>query len=172
MKIKRAGVLAFLGMLMLGATLIIGCAGGGGTETPATSHFETGGISFDYPSTWRVLQSDDPMRVAYLSEVSTNTTLQVIKEAPPGFTLKTYHDNMVIAMMVGDPISGRPVNVGGLSGYETVFNAKINNIDYRLRLISVEKDGIFYDIVCATSPAYFDEVNEDFNTVVNSFEVQ
>jgi hypothetical protein len=172
MKTKRAIILVITGILMLGITFIIGCTGEEGTETPATSHFEASGISFDYPSNWKVLQSDDPIRLAYLSEVDTYTTLQVIKESPPGFTLKTYHDNLVIALMVGEPISGIPVNVGGLSGYETIFNAKVDNIDYRVRLICLEKDGAFYSIFGFTSPAHFDEVNKGFDTIINSFEIQ
>lgn len=172
MKVKRLRALACLGVLILGAALIIGCAGGG-TQAPPTSHFAAGGVSFDYPSTWKTLASDDPARIAYFSEVETGTITQVITEAlPSGFTLKTYHDNMVISMMEGEPISGNPLTVAGVTAYETVFNAKVGNQDLRMRLVSLEKDGTVYDIAFATAPGSFSEVNDGFDTVINSFEVQ
>ncbi len=171
MKVKRLGVLAFLGALILGGTLIMGCAGGA-KETPTTSHFEANGISFDYPSAWKILKSDDPIRIAYLSEASTNTILQVTQEAVTGFTLKTYHDNFAIALMVGNPISGRPLTVAGLDAYEGVFNTKSGTTDFRIRQISLAKDGIFYMLIFSTPPASFDKVNKDFDTVINSFKFQ
>ena len=172
MKVKRLGVLAFLVLLIIGATVVAGCAGGGAKETPTASHFEVNGISFDYPSTWKTLKSDDPMRIAYLSEVSTNTMLQVIKETVTGFTLKTYHDNYAIQLMVGNPISGRSLTVAGLDAYEGVWNMKQGTTDYRVRQISIAKDGVFYMIFCSTAPSSFDKVNKDFDTVINSFKVQ
>ena len=79
----------------------MGC-GGGVIETPMmASHFAESGIAFDYPGDWKVLKSDDPTRIAYLSELDTSTTVQVIKEATSGFELKTYHDNMAMALMIG-----------------------------------------------------------------------
>jgi hypothetical protein len=172
MKVKRLRALACLGVLILGVTLIIGCAGGA-TETPTTNHFEASGISFDYPSTWKTLTSDDPVRIAYFSEVETSTIVQVIKQdMPTGFTLKTYHDNFVIALMVGEPISGNSLTVSGVNAYETVFNGNSENLDVRWRLVSLEKDGTVYDIAFAVAPESFDTVNKDFDTVINSFEVQ
>jgi hypothetical protein len=172
MKVKRLRALACLGVLILGVTLITGCAGGA-TETPTTNHFEASGISFDYPSTWKTLTSDDPTRIAYFSEVETNTIVQVIKQdMPTGFTLKTYHDNVVTSIMVGQPISGNPLTVSGVNAYETVFDAQSVNQDMRFRWVSLEKDGTVYDIAFAVAPESFDEVNSDFDTVINSFEVQ
>lgn len=172
MKVKRLRALACLGVLILGVTLIIGCAGGA-TETPTTNHFEASGISFDYPSTWKTLPPNDPARIAYLSEVETGTIVQVIKQdMPTGYTLKTYHDTFVMTLMVGEPISGNPLTVSGLAAYETVFNGAVDNQDYRWRVVSFEKDGTVYDIAFAVVPESFDEVNSDFDTVINSFEVQ
>lgn len=172
MKVKRLRALACLGALLLGVTLIIGCATGA-EETPITNHFEASGISFDYPSTWRTLKSDDPTRIAYSSEVTTNTVVQVMKnDMPIGFSLKTYHDNVVLSLMVGQPIWGRPLNVTGVTAYETVFNAKVGEQDMRFRLVSLEKAGKVYDIAFSTAPASFDKVNKDFDTVINSFNVQ
>lgn len=171
MKVKRLGVLASLGVLILGVTLIMGCAGGA-KETPTTSHFEASGISFDYPSAWKILKSDDPIRIAFLGEVSTNTNLQVFKETVTGFTLKTYHDNFAIQLMVGGPISGNSLTVAGLDAYEGVWNMRKDTTDFRIRHISLAKDGIFYTIFFSTTPASFDKVNKDFDTVINSFKFQ
>jgi len=172
MKAKRTRALACLGVLILGVTLIIGCAGGG-TQAPPTSHFAAGGVSFDYPSTWKTLKSDDPARIAYFSEVETGTIVQVIKEAlPSGFTLKTYHDNLAIQLMVGDPIWGKPLTVAGVEAYETGLNAKVDNQDLQMRVVSLEKNGMVYDIVLSTAPGSFNKVNDDFDTVINSFQVQ
>ena len=172
MKVKSLRALACLGVLILGVTLIMGC-GGGAVEAPPTSHFEAGGVSFDYPSTWDTLTSDDPSRIAYFSEVETGTVVQVMKnDMPADFTLKTYHDNMTIQLMEGQPIWGKSLTVAGVIAYETGFNTSIDNQDWQMRLVSFEKGGKVYDIAFATVPASFDEANEDFDTVINSFEVQ
>ena len=178
MKTKGLRALACLGVLILGAALIMGC-GGGATQapeaptTPTTSHFAAGGISFDYPSAWKILKSDDPTRIAYLSEVGTNTVVQVVtEELPDGFTLKTYHDNLAIQLMVGEPISGNPLTVSGVTAYETVCNGEVENQDVRWRIVSLEKDGTVYDIVFSTAPDSFSKVNDDFDTVIDSFQVQ
>lgn len=180
MKAKGLRALTCLGVLILGISLIIGCGGVGATvptasptTSPTTSHFAAGGISFDYPSTWKILKSDDPTRIAYLSELGTNTVAQVVtEELPSGFTLKTYHDNLAIQLMVGEPISGNPLTVAGLGAYETVCNGKVENQDVRWRIVSLEKDGTVYNIVFSTEPESFSEVNNDFDTVIDSFQVQ
>jgi hypothetical protein len=172
MKVKRLGALACLGVLIVGVSLIIGCAGGA-TETPTTNHFEASGVSFDYPSTWKTLTSTDTARIAYLSEEETGIVVQVIKQdMPTGYTLKTYHDTFVMTLMEGQPISGNPLTVSGVDAYETVFNGAVDNRDFRWRVVSLEKDGTVYDIAFAVAPESFDEVNSDFDTVINSFEVQ
>lgn len=170
MKAKRLRVLACLGVLILGATLILGC---GGTQAPSISHFAENGISFDYPSTWDKLTSSDPSRIAYLSELETGTVVQVItEELPGGFTLKDYHDNLAIQLMEGEPIWGKSLPVAGVTAYETVCNGKVDNQDVRWRVVSLEKDGTVYNIVFSTEPESFNEVNDGFDTVIDSFQVQ
>jgi hypothetical protein len=171
MRVKRLMALACLGVLIVGISLIIGC--GGGVETPTTNHFEASGISFDYPSTWKTETSDDPVRLAFFSEKETGTIVQVIEEdMPSGYTLKTYHDEFVLALMEGQPISGNHLTVSGLDAYETVFNGAVGEQDFRWRVVSLEEDGTVYSIAFAVVPESFDEVNSDFDTVVNSFTVQ
>jgi hypothetical protein len=172
MKAKRLRALACLGVLILGIALIMGC-GNGGAETPTTSHFAASGISFDYPSTWDTLTSDEPSRIAYFSEVETGTVVQVFEtDMPTDFTLKTYHDNMAKSLMEGEPLWGNPLTVAGVDAYETVFNAKVGNQDLRMRLVSLEKAGMVYDIAFSSAPESFDEVSDNFDIVVNSFQVQ
>ena len=171
MKTKRSRALACLGVLILGIVLIMGC--GGGVVTPTTEHFAESGISFDYPGTWDKLPPVDPARLAYFSELETGTVVQVITGAlPSGYTLKDYHDTLVLQLMEGEPISEKSLTVSGVPASETVFNGKSDNKDWRWRVVSLEKDGTIYSIVFATAPASFDEVNEGFDTVVNSFQVQ
>jgi hypothetical protein len=171
MKVKRLRALACLGVLIVGISLIIGC--GGGAETTTTSHFEASGISFDYPSTWKIETSHDAARIAYFSEMETGTIVQVIKqETPTGFDLKTYHDAFVLTLMEGQAISGNSLTVSGVDAYETVFEGPINEQEFRWRLVSLEKDGAIYDIAFAVLPESFDEVNSGFDIVVNSFTIQ
>jgi hypothetical protein len=79
---------------------------------------------------------------------------------------------MAIQLMEGQPIWGNPLTVAGVPAYETGFNTKIDNQDWQMRLVSFEKDGKVYDIAFSSAPESFDEVNDDFDTVINSFEVQ
>ena len=62
--------------------------------------------------------------------------------------------------------------MAGVKAYETVCNGKSGNQDMRFRLVSLEKAGTVYNIAFATAPASYDKVNKDFDTVVNSFQVQ
>lgn len=180
MKTATIKALICLVILIIGGTLIMGCGGGTKetttttpttTKTPPTSHFAESGIAFDYSTGWKVLKSDDPSRIAFLMGPDASTTIQVIKNATGGFELKTYHDNLVTALMTGEPISGNPVTVAGLNAYETVFSFKQNNAEFQMRLTTLEKGGYFYNIVFSTSPTSYDKINKDFNTVVSSFEI-
>jgi hypothetical protein len=173
MKTVTVKALIFLVILLIGGTLIIGCGGAKETTaiTTATSHFAESGIAFYYNSDWKVLTSDDPSRIAYLMGTDTSTTFQVIKNETAGFELKTYHDNLSTALMTGSAISGMSLKVAGLDAYETVFTFKQNNAEFRMRLITFEKDSYFYSIVFSTAPASYDKINKDFQTIVSSFEV-
>jgi hypothetical protein len=179
---KKATVKALicLVILIIGGDLILGCGGGAKetavatpkTTTPTMSHFAESGIAFDYNSKWKVLKSDDPTRLVYLMGTDTSTTIQVIKNETGGFELKTYHDNLAIALMTGEPISGNPLTVAGASAYETVFTYKKDNAEFRMRLISLEKGDYFYNMVFSTDPASYDKLDKDFSTVVDSFTVE
>lgn len=118
------------------------------------------------------MKSDAPSHIAFLSGIEASTTIQVIKEDKGDYQLKTYRDNLAISLMTGEPISGRPLTVAGLSAYETVFDFKKDTTSFRMRLISFEKGDYFYDIVFSTAPGSFDKVDKDFDMVVNSFEVE
>jgi hypothetical protein len=164
-------ILACLAILITGALLITGCASP--QEEVTTKHFEADGFSFDYPGTWSALESYDPDLIAYLGEAGTDTAVKVYAGAMPSFiTLKTYYDELVLSLMVGQPISGRSLAVAGATGYETVFRTKVGTQDIQMRLVSFEKEGMVCDIYFSAAPASFDQVRGDFDVVVNSLSVQ
>lgn len=169
MKKITVKVLMCLVILLIGGTLVIGC--GKGTAKTSTSHFAANGIAFDYNSKWTTVTSDDPSRIALLMGTETTTTIQVIKYETGGLDLKTYQDELAKTLMTGNPISGNSLTVAGMSAYETVIKFMSNNVEFRMRIISLEKGGYFYSIVFSTDPKLYDTLNKDFNTIVNSFAI-
>ncbi len=154
------------GILIAAALLVTGCAG----EEIATRHFETDGISFDYPATWE--ERLDPFSIVYYGEPGTDTTVKVYLRAIPGvITLKTYHDELALSLMVGEPISGRSLGVAGAIGYETIFNTGIDERDVRMRLVSFAMEDVVFDIYFTASPSAFDNARRYFDIVINSLVV-
>ena len=166
MNVKVRRMLAFLGVLAAGALLLTGC----GREEVATKHFETEGISFDYPATWSELF--DPFSIAYFGESGTDTAVKVfLRVLPSGLTLKVYHDDLVLGLMVGEPISGRSLGVAGAVGYETVFNTRVDEREVRMRLVSFAVEDAVFDIYFTAAPASFNNAQRDFDIIINTFEV-
>jgi len=163
MKVKRLRALACLGALILGATLIIGCAGG------EVKHFAENGISFDYPKTWGPGNSSNPNAIAALVSPSTGVFVVVLKETlPSGYTLKQFNDETVMSMNPTQMISGTFPTVAGVEACDSVFKTD----DSQMRIVILEKNGNIYVIICSAPVAAFDNAQTSFNTVINSFQVQ
>ncbi len=168
MKVKRLRALACLGVLILGATLIIGC-GGGGAETPTTKHFAENGISFDYPKTWGSGNSSNPNAIAALVSPSAGVFVVVLKETlPSGYTLEQFNDQTVNSFNPTQTISETLPTVAGVPAYDSVFKTD----DSQMRIVILEKNGNIYVIICSAPVATFDDAQTSFNMAINSFQVQ
>ena len=171
MKGKGLSALVYLGVLILGVTLIAGCAGGAKeTENPTTKHYTGDTISFDYPGNWVTTSpSSQYAIVTFIDPQAKTVSVTVEKRAiPSGYTLKIFNVELGFGMKPTQMISGSFPTVAGVSACDSVF--KIN--DSQFRMVNLEKDGNMYTILCNAPAATFDNAQTSFNMVINSFKFQ
>jgi hypothetical protein len=134
--------------------------------------YQASGISFNYSDNWQSKDTktfNDPSLIAYFSEAGTGAFVQVSVQdlgsdtSPEG--LQTYQKSWVDAVIVGQPISERSLNVAGVFAREAIFND--NNAKWRV--VSLVKGNKIYDISFSVTPASFDKVSKEFDTLINSF---
>jgi hypothetical protein len=155
-------------LLIIVILLVAGCESSKGQRvSPTITEYTENGISFEYPSDWEEGSSSSPSAVAALVS-PTGAYFVVTKDAASSdFELKTSHDNLVDSMEPTQAISGRNLTVAGLSAYETVFKTE----DSQYWVVSLEKDGMWYNLYCSAPPDLFEQVRTDFNKIIDSFKV-
>ena len=171
MKGEGLSALVCLGVLILGVTLIAGCAGGAKeTENPTTKHYTGDTISFDYPGNWVTTSpSSQYAIVTFIDPQAETVSVTVEKRAiPSGYTLKIFNDELGFGMKPTQMITGSFPTVAGVSACDSVF--KID--DSQFRMVNLEKDGNMYTILCNAPAATFDNAQTSFNMIINSFNFQ
>jgi len=153
---------------VIGLALLLGLLPGCGEKMPVT-HFNSEGISFDYPAAWK--GRFDPFAVAFLGQPGTDTAVKVLTREMPFLTVQVYHDDLVRSLSGGEAESTRSLGVAGAIGYESIFNANSEGAEVRMRLITFEKEGVFCDIYLFAAPAAFNGAQRAFDIIVNSFDL-
>lgn len=167
--VLKSSVTVFLLMIIVGV-LLAGCGGSAGPGTSTgTKHYAQNGISFDYPDSWGPGNSSSPNAIAALVSNQESIFVVILKETlPEGYTLKRFNDETVMSFNPTKVISGSFPTVDGVEACDTVFQTS----DSQMRFVILEKNGSAYVIIGGASPATFDNAQNGFNTVINSFKVQ
>ncbi|MCJ7667583.1 MAG: hypothetical protein MUP04_04755 [Anaerolineae bacterium] len=192
-KMKRLSHLTVLMLASLLASLTLACNLCGlslpGGDSPP-KHFENDEFSFDYPGDWqtfsemwstwgpshdKTLDAEELVGMA-LSGYSRSFRLER-KDLPPDSTLKevyeqSYQNSWIREYVEENTISEGTTTVDGVTAYEKVYKRPHGEPWYTMREIWLEKDGRIYILSCWAYPNAFDEAQEDFNLIIESFHVK
>ena len=195
-KMKRLSGVTILLLASLLATLTLafslcGLPGLFGRGDESTSkHFENDEFSFDYPGDWqtfsemwstwgpshdKTLDAEELVGMA-LSGYSRSFRLER-KDLSPDSTLKevyeqSYQNSWIREYVEENTISEGTTTVDGVTAYEKVYKRPHGEPWYTMREIWLEKDGRSYILSCWAYPNAFDEAQEDFNLIIESFHVK
>jgi len=172
--------------LLVSLTLACSLLGGGATP----KHFENDEISFDYPGGWRtfseVWSTWEPQRdpsldaeeiVGVVASGFSRSVRIERRELPSGSSLKdvyeqTYQNTWISEYATSHAISEGTITVDGVTAYEKVYQRPHGEPWYQMREVWLEKGGRVYILSCWAKPGQFDEAQEEFNLIIESFHVK
>lgn len=161
-----------------------------GTNQPAIRHFENDDFSFDYPGGWRTFSEiwssyepgyDEALDANELTGVALPGLSRSVRiesrEVPPGSSLKevyeqTYQGTWIREYVKSNTVSEGTITVDGVKAYEKVYKRPHGEPWYQMRDVWLEKGGRIYILSCWATPNSFDEAQEDFNLIIDSFHVK
>lgn len=164
----KPGISVILSLLLLISVLLIGGCVGDRVVSPTLKEYAQDGVSFEYPADWGMGSSDSPSTVAALVSPMGAYFVVTKDTVPSDFELETSHDNLVKSMESSQIISTGNITVAEVSAYETVFKSK----DSQYWILSLEKNDLWYNLFFSAPADLFESARGEFNSIVNSFEVQ
>lgn len=143
-----------------------------------TKLFSTGGVSFNYPESWKQYSADELTfdvegQAQSLGGVGTSdgSILAVVQKIPTqGYSFDTFKASMESAIQSAGTISSsQSITVNGQNGHEIIYTLNSGKKE-RMDLYT---DGTnFYSLTMSTSESNFDSQKENFDVISNSFKIQ
>jgi len=173
-------IIAILSLVVLAS----GCVTNNNSNSTKT--YSQNGLYFVYNGTWEIanVTSTVPNAVVAVgdpSNVNPTThqplTFVLIQKAnvTQGTDLQTaYNQNylMFFNNTTNQRVSEANITVSNNSAYENVYTTTSGGVQTEMRAVWVQQNGVIYVILCGTPPGNFQNEQNNFNLVVNSFKVQ
>ena len=134
------------------------------------------GYGFEYPGGWemeipKVVDGEDIESVAMFTKPGTPTTLSVIVKLSNLTSLEEVKEEFREGLkgLGGTILEEREVIVNGREGYEVIYKPIAA---VKIRQVIFIANGKSYMLVCSTAEVLYDEYEETFNNVINSFVIK
>ena len=166
-----------------------GCVSQGNqTGNQTSAHAKTyaqNGITFNYANTWQEVQNQAPDTIAAVGDpktadsqtgnVKTSVAIQKLNNTS-GFTLRQLYDGNYASYAAQNPsyqrISDANLTLSGTTAYENIYKADSNGVQNQERAVWMEKNNTVYVILCVSLPKDFNKEQENFDLIINSFQIQ
>ncbi|MGB9938108.1 MAG: sortase domain-bontaining protein [Methanobacterium sp.] len=149
----------------LGLLILVIFASEPRAQGAGTTHFESEGISFDYPNNWNITNGTGST-IASFSD-SSGVNVKVLKLAlPPDYNLAK-HIQGDVAGTIGDNfklVSSKTLNVNGTTAYEQEYT--VNGTQKR-KEVWIKKNNLLYSIIL-TSP---NGINDNLDELIKSIKI-
>lgn len=172
---------------MVGLAAVVfasGCTTINNQTSISTKTYSANGIFFNYPDNWQLMASSTPNAIASVGDPKTsdsstknvNTFVVIQKKAvPSGTTLKQAYDNTYAQFASTDSsfqqISDSTTTVDGTTAYVNTHKVDVSGVQKQEKAVWFEKDGNIYVILCGALPSDFNSEQENFDAIINTFEV-
>jgi len=134
------------------------------------------GYGFEYPEDWemeipKVVDGEDIESVAMFTKPGTSTTLIVTVKLSNLTSLEEVKEEIkeVLNKLGRTILEEREIVVNGREGYEVIYKPIAA---VKMRQVIFIANGKSYMLVCSTAELLYDEYEETFNNVINSFVIK
>jgi hypothetical protein len=177
---KRNIVLLFL--VLVATIFASGCTFDTGNE-----EFNANGVTFDYPSGWDNLSTNQvsigtsdaaPViaAVADSDSIKNNVykTLVAVQKTSTDLTLSEVVTETKTSLTEQgvEIVSERNLTVSGVPATELVYTITVSGEAKKERMVLLVKDNTAYSIVCSTTTADYNSQQSNFDLIVNSFQIK
>ena len=166
--------------------LVSGCINSGNQTSGNSNNTKTysvDDITFHYPGNWVTLASQARDSVIAVGDPNTNdgngnarVNVVIQKTAQPQNETFFQYFNDTYTQFASQnlsfmQISKGTITINGLNGYETVY--KINSSEIKeQRAVWIQKNNNVYIILCTAPKSDYNNQQSNFDTIVNSFQIQ
>lgn len=172
---KKLGIIGVLAILIF-VVGISGCIN-------QTKSYSANGISFDYSTDWQQLSVNSTNSIvtvgvpnSYYSSGYPKTYVTVQKTTlPSSYTLKGAYDQIYAeyATVPGfTTVSDTTTTVDGATAYVNTHTYQGSDALIKEKAVWIEKNGYIYILVCSSPSSDFSNQQANFDTVINSFQVE
>ncbi len=139
-----------------------------------TTTYSANGVSFNYPSNWKANYSfNSGIKTAEVYDPSNKwpqTTYVTVYKRNSNVNLRDYYNSVKIDKTSSNYrlISEKNTTIDGTTAYVATYS---DSDVYKGVIAVLEKKGNIYLIKCNTPAENFDQEQDNFNTVINSFKV-
>ena len=134
------------------------------------------GYGFEYPGGWEmqipeVIDGEDTESVVMFTKPGTSTTLIVTVKLSNLTSLEEVKEEIkeVLNKLGRTILEERKIVVNGREGYEVIYKPIAA---VKMRQVIFIANGKSYMLVCSTAELLYDEYEETFNNVINSFVIK
>jgi len=155
---------------------ISGCVSG----EQSTKHYNSNGVSFDYPASWKEMNDQFPDEIETESKIlvrivdAGNVNAEFCIEKHPlstGENLESLHNMSLDAIKRADYqlLDSKETEIDGVKAYEVNFKADVRHVHLQQKEIWCVYNDSVYTLSCSAAPEEFGWYQKDFNGILQSF---
>jgi len=180
---KKYPFLILLALLCL-VVSVSGCVSSGNETNNTTSHYSQNGISFDYPGTWNTANAVSNNSLAAVGDPNSvdNTTgepqtfVLIQKSNATSSDLQTAYNANYASLFTNTSyqrVSEGNITVNGATALENVYTVNsTSGTAMQMQAVWLKENSDIYVILCGATQSDFNNQQDNFNMVINSFKVQ
>jgi hypothetical protein len=150
-------------------------------QTNATKNYAQNNISFTYPGSWEIANTTSPNAIVAVADPNTvqsgsPTTLVLIQKpaVAKGADLNTVYSANYASFFNNSyqRVSEGNVTVNGVNALENIYKTNTTANPMQYRAVWVSENGNIYVILCIAKVSDFNNQQNNFNLILDSFKAQ
>jgi len=153
-----------------------GCTSQTGNNSTATKTYSANGISFNYPSSWAILNetSNENATIVAIGDANSTQNNTTTGSGVVIYKLKTNNSASDLSNLSKTirSLNGtmNTASIAGLTANETTYNETGNNVTAQIKVIYFAKNNNIYLIQYVTYASDFQTQQQLFDTITKSFQ--
>lgn len=168
-------------LLLCSVVLVSGCVSDN-KKTNETKTYSQNNISFTYPGGWEIANTTSQNAVVAVADPTTvqsgsPTTLVLIQKpaVSKGTDINSVYNSNYATFFNKTGfvrISEGNITVNNVTALENVYKTNGTGVSKQYRAVWLDENGSIYVILCIANQSDFENQQDNFNLIINSFKVQ